>query len=235
MIGWEDGRKKRERGSPDRSVQYGSLSSHRLLTLFVLYLPPFLLPNVREGVKLDILANTMSNSMGFGKGGTGAIIKERTSIALDTLGQNTAIKLDGAPVVLAEDFRILKSELFAAVSGLTAGQGGGLHLGIANDELSAAEIAEAINLSGPVSRNDALQSERAMRAVWLISALDGSDVNTVDSRFKGKAGGPMITWKKRWSFFDPQGWIFFIWNEDAAISTGATARVVATHYGVWLS
>ncbi len=172
--------------------------------------------------------------MGFGKGGTGAIIKERTSVALSTLGQNVAIKVDGAPVVLAEDFRILKSEVFAEVGGLTANEGTRLHLGIANDELSVAEIAEAINLSGPVSRNDALQSERAERAVWLISALTMPAAQT-EGRFTGEGGGPMITWKKRWSFFDPQGWIFFIWNEGAAIQTGATARVVATHYGVWLA
>ncbi len=172
--------------------------------------------------------------MGFGKGGTGAIIKERTSVALGTLAQNVAIKLDGAPVVLAEDFRILKSELMAQIEGLTSGEGSGLHLGIANDELSVAEIAEAINLSGPVSRNDALQSERAERAVWLISALTGPS-DQVDQRFRGSEGGPMITWKKRWSFFDPQGWIFFIWNESAALQTGAVARCVATHYGVWLA
>ncbi len=172
--------------------------------------------------------------MGFGKGGTGAIIKERTSVALGTLNQNVATKIDGASVVLAEDFRILKSEVFCKISGLTAGEGGGLHLGIANDELSVAEIAEAINLSGPVSRNDALQSERAERAVWIISALDEIEAGSV-GRFHGRDGGPMIEWKKRWSFFDPQGWIFFIWNEDADLTTGATARVVATHYGVWLA
>ncbi len=172
--------------------------------------------------------------MGFGKNGTGAIIKERTSVALGTLAQNVAIKVDGAPVLLSEDFRLLKSEVFCEVKGLTSGEGAGLLLGIADDELSVAEIAEAINMSGPVDRNDNVNNERAMRPVWLISALDELGGSTV-GRYHGSQGGPMIEWKKRWTFSNPEGWIFFLWNEDVALTTGATVRVVATHYGVWLS
>ncbi len=172
--------------------------------------------------------------MGFGKGGTGAIIKERTSVALSTLGQNIAIKIDGAPVAITDDFRILKSEVFCEIEGLTSGQGNGLMLGIADDELTVAEIAEAINQSGPVDRNDNVANERAMRPVWLISALDELG-GAVVGRFHGDAGGSRIEWKKRWTFSNPEGWIFFIWNESAALTTGATARLVATHYGVWVT
>ncbi len=172
--------------------------------------------------------------MGFGKDGRGAIIKERTSVALGTLGQNVVIKVDGAPVVLTEDFRILKSEVYAEIIGLTGGEGAGLLLGIANDELTVAEIAEAINLSGPVDRNDRVAQERSERAVWLISALDELGGATV-GRYHGQQGGPMIEWKKRWTFSNPEGWIFFLFNEDAALTTGATIRIVATHYGVWLA
>ncbi len=172
--------------------------------------------------------------MGFGKGGNGAIIKERTSVALGTLGQNVVIKIDGAPVTLTEDFRLLKSEIFAEIIALTGGEGASLIFGIADDELSVAEIAEAINLSGPVDRNDNLSNERAMRPVWLISALDELGGATV-GRFHGSSGGPMMEWKKRWTFSNPEGWIFFLFNEGAALTTGATIRVVATHYGVWLA
>ncbi len=172
--------------------------------------------------------------MGFGKNGTGAIIKERNSVALGTLGQNIAIKIDGASVAITEDFRLLKSEIFCEIDALTSGEGSGLMLGIADDELSTAEIAEAINLSGPVDRNDNVNTERAMRPVWLISALDELGGATV-GRFHGKSGGSMMEWKKRWTFSNPEGWVFFVWNEKAALTTGATARLVATHYGVWLA
>ncbi len=172
--------------------------------------------------------------MGFGKDGSGAIIKERTSVALATLAQNVAIKNDGAPVVLEDDFRILKSEVYAQVGGLAANEGTRLFLGIADDELTVAEIAEAINLSGPVDRNDNVNTERAERPVWLISAIDGAAAQT-EHRFRGRDGGPMIEWKKRWTFSNPEGWIFFVWNEGAALTTGSTVRLVATHYGVWLA
>ncbi len=172
--------------------------------------------------------------MGFGKDGRGAIIKERNSVALSTLGQNVALKIDSAPVVLAEDFRILKSEVFGHIDGLTSSEGEGLYLGIANDELTAAEIAEAINLSGPVDRNDRVSTERSERAVWLISALGGAVVD-LSRRFTGHDGGPMIVWKKRWTFSNPQGWIFFVFNDSAALTAGSTVRLIATHYGVWLT
>ncbi len=172
--------------------------------------------------------------MGFGKGGTGAIIKERNSVALATLAQNVAIKIDGNPVAITDDFRILKSEIFAQVEGLTAGEGGGLVLGIADDELTAVEIAEAINMSGPTDRNDNLLNERAMRPVWLIAALDELGGATV-GRYHGIQGGQMMVWKKRWTFSNPEGWVFFIFNESAALTTGSTVRLLATHYGVWLA
>ncbi len=166
--------------------------------------------------------------MGFSK--TGVIIRELQSVALTTLANVTAIKL--SQLTLAEDFRILKSEIFAKVGGLTAGEGDDLIFGIANNALSVAEIAAAIVLDGPLNRNDP-QHEESMRNVKLLSFADQS-LSNVDRAFNGDSGGPMITSKHRWTYNNPEGWCFFVFNNGSALTTGATAVAIATHYGVWV-
>ncbi len=172
--------------------------------------------------------------MGFGKDGKGAMIRERTTVALSTLAAGTAIKLTGG-VTLQEDFRILKSQLTAIVHGLTAGDGVGLLLGICNGELSAAEIAEAINTDGPADRNDRVEQEEAERWVKVLGALEGA-IESTTVMFHNAEGGPIITSKDRWTYSDPEGWAFFVFNATGSVmSTGANAEVTATHFGVWVT
>ncbi len=153
-------------------------------------------------------------------------------MALSTLAPNTAIKLSS--LTLVEDFRILKSEIFAKVGGLTAGEGDDLLFGIANGELSNAEIAEAIVTDGPLNRNDREGHERAMRNVRLLS-FASQELTNVDRAFQGETGGPMVISKHRWTYSNPQGWAFFVFNNGSALTTGATAAAIATHYGLWVS
>ncbi len=175
--------------------------------------------------------------MGFGKDNKGAIIRENTTIALSTLAANTAIKVDGAALTLVDDFRMMKSLIFSNVTGLTGGEGEGLLLGLANGELSVAEIVECINASGPLNTNDRLRQERAERAVWLIGAYESNnaDATGTEGTFRGDNGGPMIVHKLPWTFANPEGWDFFIINTGSTLQTGASVRVTATHYGVWVS
>ncbi len=174
--------------------------------------------------------------MGFGKGGTGAIIRQNESVSLGTLANNTALKLTNG-VTLTEDFRILKSEIIALYRGLTTGEGEGLMLGICNGELSVAEIAEALTVDGPGDRNDRVNQEQAERAVWIIAtpgfgtgAVGASQVN-----LKGPNGSTIIEWKKRWTFSDPEGWDFFVFNLGTALTTGGNCNLLATNYGVWVT
>jgi len=172
--------------------------------------------------------------MGFGKNGTGAMLRSTETIALSTLASETAIKF-GSSITLDEDFRMLKAEIFAHVAGLTAGEGEGLILGIANGELSVAEIAECFLVDGPVDRNDRVKTERAERFVKPMSALDIVLAGT-EEQFHGDGGGPMVTAKPRWTFSNPEGWDFFIYNNGpSALTTGAVARLIGTYYGVWVT
>ncbi len=173
--------------------------------------------------------------MGFGKNNTGAILRLNASIALSTLGSGAAIKLSGL-IALTEDFRLLKSEILADISGLTGGEADQLVLGMCNNELSNAEIAECIVAGGPVDRNDRLAQERAERWVKLLGKMVLTDSSGTQGYFRSETGGPLIIVKPRWTFSDPEGWAYFIFNNGAAaLTTGATARVLATNYGLWMT
>ncbi len=171
----------------------------------------------------------------------GAIIREVETIALATLADQAAIGF--SVLTLSEDFRILKSELAAGIVNLDDEENTpGLVLGIANGELSATEIAQALVAQGPVDRNDRLAKERADRWVKVLSQAEPVNVGPVSGRtthdaiFKNENGGPVLVSKDRWTYSDPEGWQFFIFNNTgSALATGATARLLATHYGVWVT
>ncbi len=171
--------------------------------------------------------------MGFGKNGTGVIIREDTSFALGTIANKAAVQ--GTALAIVEDFRMLKSEVFAVVTGLTANEGEGLLIGIANGELSAAEVGEAINAGGPLNRNDAVRTERSLRFCNLFGAIQLDNTTNIEGRFRGEYGSPMMIIKPRWTFSDPEGWHFFVYNQGLALTTGATLRLNATNYGVWVT
>ncbi len=170
--------------------------------------------------------------MGFGKDGTGAIVRENSATALGALAANVTIKL--ATLTLGEDFRILKSEIFSHIEGLTAGQGIGLLLGIANNELSVTEIAAAVNNNGPTDLNDRVSQELSERNVKILSSALLLDSGGISRQFIGDDGGPKTISKHRWTYSNPEGWCFFIHNDGQTLTTGATCRIAATHFGMWV-
>ncbi len=174
--------------------------------------------------------------MGFGKNNTGVIITDARNQALGALSANDVIKI-GTPLVLVEDFRLLKAEAFAQITGLVAVEGEGLILGIANNELSVTEIKEAIDgAQGPTSRNDRVSEERATRAVWLVGKTSVQSFTETRMDFlDGNTGGTKIVTKPRWTFSDPEGWAWFVYNSSLTITTGATVRLTSKVFGVWVT
>lgn len=167
--------------------------------------------------------------MPFGKNNRGVIIREDLNQVLGALGSGTGILVAGGKVAITEDFRLMKSHIYAIIHGLTAGEGiHSLLLGIANADLSLAEIEEALELNGPQQKSDRIETEKAERYVEIIGRFVGDDVGTtrlhLDRKFKAK-----------WSFMSDEGWVFFVYNQDgAALTTGATVRIKCKHFGVWL-
>lgn len=167
--------------------------------------------------------------MGFGKDGKGAILRENQVITLSTLANGTAIKA-ASQLAIAEDFRIIKSEYFMSYEGFTQGEGP-VYIGIADNELSVAEIAECVGAEGPLDRNDNLATERANRPVWLLAQL------TVDKAY-GTLTPDGMPYEKvlRWTFSNADGWTFFAINKSgSALTTGTVIYVHAKHFGVWVT
>ncbi len=175
--------------------------------------------------------------MGFGKDGKGTMIRENVDVALGALAADAVIKTTS--LAIEEDFRILRSEIYARVTAFTAADLGGLVFGIANGELSVAEISEAILRNGPVDRNDRRQVEFVERNVKILSGLQTlveSPIVPIEWTFQNESGGPIIVSKHRWTYSNPEGWTWFIYNDSGgALTTGAELHVIATHFGVWVT
>ncbi len=168
--------------------------------------------------------------MGFGRDGKGVVIKgDSGPTALGTLAAKTALQVALFPVT--EDFRLLKLESHWTGRQFTVPDDQVL-IGIADAELSVAEIAESINADGPNGRNDNLGMEQAERPVWLLEGVLPGINNSND----GTTGYIYNEWKKRWTFSDPDGFQFFVWNPDIdPLVTGSAVGVIFTGYGVWVS
>lgn len=171
--------------------------------------------------------------MGFGKNNTGAILRAKETIALGVLVGDTAIKFSSS-ITLQEDFRILKAEVMGIITGITTLEGAGLQIGIANGELSVAEIGECLLVDGPSDRNDRLKVERAERFVKTFGQLE-KQLSQTGGNLIGQDGGPLMIVKPRWTFSDPEGWDMFIWNLGGTLTTGAVAFIQVVYYGVWVT
>ncbi len=172
--------------------------------------------------------------MGFGKDGKGQIIREFiTDGALGALAAKDVVAFQGPAI--AEDFRILKSEVYAIVNALTTNEANGLLFGIANGELSAAEIEECIEAQGPLNANDRVATERAMRNVKILGMGHAEPEAGTEVTFENEHGGPLLLNKHRWTYHNPQGWDWFIYNIGGSLTTGGLLQLVASHYGLWIT
>ncbi len=174
------------------------------------------------------------DTIGFGKDGKGTIIQQQLTITVGALAGGNAIS--GTPLTMAEDFRVLKTEVYASMEGITAGEADQLLFGMADGELSDNEIAEALSVAGPLARNDNQGDERSHRPVWIIGAVQVKPAIAVKGQFIGENGGPKMTGNPRWTFSDPSGWAYFVFNYDnSTITTGISVRCHIKSYGVWVT
>ncbi len=170
--------------------------------------------------------------MGFGKDGKGTIILQHDIITLATLADDTALIQDAGAIAIVEDFRILKSELHVGTNESIAAGDGPIYFGVADGELTVAEIAEVLNQTGPLNRNDNARSEQSLRKVEILAVFGpGQSNGTGDKAWQG----PIVT-KPRWTYSNPNGWAYFAFNQSGgALVTGTILRFRAKHYGVWVT
>ncbi len=169
--------------------------------------------------------------MGFGKDGKGVIIRESKAQALGALAAGVPI-LIGAQLAILERFRIISLELTAVITGLTAGEGDGLLLGIADGNYDIAQIEAAIEANGPLGPNEKIEEELSERYTKILGTVD-HEVGT-EAVFRNKQGGYIIEETIRWTFARSKSWDYFVYNQGATLTTGATASIRAKVYGVWV-
>lgn len=173
--------------------------------------------------------------MGFGKDGKGVIIRETALITLLTLGDVTALKGTQA-VAITDDFRIIKTEVRAFLTSISAGEGFGFSLYLVNDDLTAQQISNAIVNDGPINSSDRDKIEASNRFLKLFGMSDTTmqAAGTVIP-FKGRENQEMLSETVRWSFNKGVGWNWAIFNNSgSALTTGGLVKIIATHYGVWI-
>ncbi len=176
--------------------------------------------------------------MGFGKDGKGAIVKEQTTFALAGLAAQ-ALVIASSSVQLDKDYRILRSDITAVLTGITSLEGAGLVLYMTEGDLSLAETEANIEQSGPNRPGEDNLEEVATRWVRRVAMSPNDTVNNTERSMLNKYGGSLLDLEPRWTFRRARtategGWNWGIYNDGATITTGATCRILATHYGVWV-
>ncbi len=171
--------------------------------------------------------------MGFGKGGKGVIITDEDIFTLATLGSGVALKQD-TPLVLTEDFRMLKAMLWLSMNTATFVDGDGpLIVGICSNELSATELGEAMKALGPLGRDDRLREERATRPVFPMWQIEFSASETVKADLSAQM--PLVA-KQQWTYPNPAGWALFVYNMGSSgLTDGGFIRFNAKYFGVWVT
>ncbi len=173
--------------------------------------------------------------MGFGKQGTGAILREDLTITLGALAGKTGIFVTGGGLqgTLGEDFRIMKTEIHGVSVGIEA-QDDIVELYLLNGELSLAEAEACIESNGPTDRNDRVNTELAERWVRYVGHFADKSGAAGNRVLEGE-GRPVVI-KPGWTFSDPEGWEWMAYNAGGAnMTTGGVLSLKATHYGVWVT
>lgn len=168
--------------------------------------------------------------MGFGKDGRGSIIYQRVDITVGALGPLT-MELTSS-YSLVDHFRILRAELYCIETGVTAGETGELLVGLADGSLTDSEIEDAIESIAvePGGSN----TEEAERPVWPIGLMPHQGEAAIQGTHS-QDGKPWV-WTKRWTFREDTGWKWWIYNLGSNNrTTGATLRIFAKLYGVWVT
>ncbi len=183
-------------------------------------------------------STTRYSKMGFGKDGLGVMVKEQTTFALGGLAGQTVAQANSA-VALDKDFRILRTDMTAVLTGITSLEGAGLILYMTEGELTSAQVEANIELNGPLAMGDKDSEEIADRWVRRVAMSPNAAVNATERAMENKYGGHLIEVIPRWTFrrrrtASEGGWNWTMYNDGVTLTTGTICRILATHYGVWV-
>ncbi len=152
------------------------------------------------------------------------VLPVKTSIALLTLGNNTAIT--SSITALSDDFWVQSADLTWTLTFATPGEGP-LMVGLNNGDLTATEIKEALEAL-PSSRSDIVNRERARRPVRKVgqfTSLLGSEVLN---------DGQKVRTTIKMYLAEGVELEAFVFNASgAALTTGTFVDLYGNLYGEW--
>ncbi len=161
---------------------------------------------------------------------------EKKEQALLTLAIDTGLFI-ATPLAILERFRMLKTELFATLTNVGAGELGGIQLYLVDGDLSLAEAEAAIEANGPVGPNDRITEavvERPVFKVGGVSRAPGAQ-SQEGLHLTNPTGGPMLSINPRWTFARTKGWNWMVYNNGPAPTTGTLLKIQAKSFGVWVT
>ncbi len=171
--------------------------------------------------------------MGFGKDKAGVIIYDAVEVDIGALNAQDASNLasrNGGNMV--EDFRMLRMDYWMAIKPAQAVVvlDGPIIVGVSHGDLTGAEVEEALE-SIVLGNDNIVANEQAMRPVWPLEVFIIPDADSADNATLVRKG----TFKPRWTFPNPAGWRWWVYNNsDAQLVTGTNLNILAKCFGVWL-
>ncbi len=144
-------------------------------------------------------------------------VTQTGSVVLSTLAVLDVLVLAG--ITMTRGGRLLSCRGSLAITGLTAGDGPFL-VGLATKDLSASEIEEFLEISGPVTPSDVLNVEKSSRGsvIRTLGMLIPSGNGTVSGLFLDNRGLSGLRFSE-----EAAGWQWWILNAGAkALETGST-------------
>jgi len=169
-----------------------------------------------------------------GMGKDGKLMRQRLvqSVALGTLAADTALEI-GTKLAIVDDIRMLKSDYWATITGLTAGEAAGLHVYLASGDLTISELEASIEGSKPLQRGDIDETVESEKPIFYLGTF-GSNGTDTEAVMVAPGGGHLATLKQRWTFYKGLSWKLFAYNSGVVFTTGATIKVGAQLWGVWI-
>ncbi len=155
-----------------------------------------------------------------------AVINVSETLALTTLADNAVVAVDSDP--FGREFYAISADLYWAMKNHTAGQGP-IILGIAHNDYTDVEVAEALNLTGMEDPGDKIAYEQGRRLVRRAGQFSGVGTDEVlnDGKVKRVRIGFVIT----------DGFSLGFWAQnksDAALTTGTIVDIQGKIYGRWV-
>lgn len=166
-------------------------------------------------------------------------LTEAPDITLGALASG-AVAIAAGPTMAARGSLVRAEHILGSMTGLTAGEGP-VFLGLADGQLSAAEIADVLTTgtATPSFPDEKPETEVANRKVRVIAcfARNGPSSNVASG------GGPMapsngellltdFDWKH--GFTDDRSWVWFVANFDSgALTTGGVLHLHARWLFTW--